>query len=430
MSQRTSQTLTSRPLGPALLLSLSLLESLLAVYQWMELVLVGSGGTPVCALSESLNCAQVWSSGFASRLHSALGMPVAALGLVWGLTAFALSLYLAERVMAQKEIALPASALKLVAWVGVLSCVSFAAASFRAGAFCLTCLGTYLLVLAFAVVALRYLPGPPLPHLKPAWLLTLAVTLPLYLALLYPGLKTPRAGERVLSRVAPGGEQQLSEFLQGLSLAQKQAVSDSIAVYQRSSTQDTSRFRPRQRFGPENAPVRIVDFTDVRCGHCRALVEALAQLERVAPQGSISVEPRHFPLDQECNPWVPRSDGDSTRCTGARAQICLEGTPDYWELRRQLFEAQENLTRERVLEIASSGSVPREKLEACIRSEETQRKLEEDISYAALYRPRGTPLVLVNGREGTPAAAWLYAMALSRGELGHHALASLPPPRE
>ncbi|MHB8876019.1 MAG: vitamin K epoxide reductase family protein, partial [Myxococcaceae bacterium] len=77
-------------IAPVLLLVAALAESLLSLYQWMELVLVRSGGKAICALNATVNCTTVWNSSFASRIHGLLGVPIAALGLVWGLTAFGL----------------------------------------------------------------------------------------------------------------------------------------------------------------------------------------------------------------------------------------------------------------------------------------------------------------------------------------------------
>src|SRR5215211_3446360 len=83
---------TVGPVAPILLVATSAGESLLALFQWMELLVVRAGGSAVCGLSGPVNCQRVWETGFASRVHAALGVPVAGLGLVWGLAAFGLSL--------------------------------------------------------------------------------------------------------------------------------------------------------------------------------------------------------------------------------------------------------------------------------------------------------------------------------------------------
>src|SRR5581483_1458421 len=128
----------------------------------------------------------------------------------------------------------------------------------------------------------------------------------------------------------------------------------------------------RVLWGPPDAPMKLVDFTDVLCGHCRMLVGLLGELRKAVPYGKFSIEPRYFPLDGECNPRLGPPRGDGIRCTGAKAQICLEGAKDYWELHEKLYEHQQELTsKEKVIEIASSGSVPRAQLEACINAPET-----------------------------------------------------------
>src|SRR4051812_39649124 len=98
MTDTSSRTALS-PWAPLLLLGFAFLEALLAVYQWMELIVVRGGGAAVCSVNETVNCATVWSSPFASRVHGLVGMPVAGLGLVWGLTAFALSALLTGRAL-------------------------------------------------------------------------------------------------------------------------------------------------------------------------------------------------------------------------------------------------------------------------------------------------------------------------------------------
>ncbi len=437
--KKRAEPIALKPLGPMLLSGIALAESALAVYQWMELLNVRSGGKAVCALSETVNCAAVWSSPFASWVHAFLRMPVAALGLVWGLGALAVAAAVALKARARADVEVPVSAARLVAALGVVSVVVFAIASFQAKAVCLTCVGTYVLVLGYAAAAWKLLPGPFPPRPKvlkssASWG-AVAFAVP-YALLLYPGSRTPANASGPMSELVSAAsaspaeaDAKLASFLGGLSWAEQQAVSDSLALYKSAPTVDVSRFSTRMRYGPEGAPVRLVEFTDVRCGHCRVLVEVLSQLKRVSPPDALSVEPRHFPLDSECNQLVGMSDGTGIRCAAARAQICLEGAPDYWSIQEKLFREQASLTKEKVVEIASSGSVPREQLVACMQSQDTARKLNEDIAYAALFNPEGTPLVVVNGKKATPVAAWLYAMVMTRGDVASKAFEKLPPAR-
>ncbi|MBF5042461.1 cupin [Aggregicoccus sp. 17bor-14] len=419
------------------LLVLGLAETALAVFQWMQLLTLRSGGATVCGVSEHVNCETVWNSPFASAVHHVLGMPVAGLGLVWGLTASALAaLYL---VWARKRQAVrPAvNGLRLTAAAGVVGTLVFAVASANAGALCPTCLGTYVLVLAFAAVALKGLPGPLAP-LAGEWGKALGwsggIALAAFLALLGPGLATPSASAEGAGSLLPAQAQQgpaapgsLEEYIDELGPREKQFMATALAAYRASKPQ--AAFAPARRlYGPKEAPVKMVEWTDSRCPHCKALVEAVAELKRRAPPGSFSLEARQFPLDSACNPKMPprATDGTNVRCLAAKAQICLEGAEDFWSLRERLFANQVGLTPESVVEIASAGSVPRAQLQACMDSADTQAKLQQDIDYAMKHDLKGTPLVVVNGREAMAFPPFLYALIMTGGNPDAPAFARLP----
>ncbi len=432
----TASPQASLPLAVVLTLAISAAACLLALFQWMELLVVSVGGSTVCGINDTVNCEAVWSSPLAERIHRFLHVPVAGLGLIWGLVAFALSLLLAYRLLAGAPIRTPVVALRLTAGVGVLACITFAVASYRIGALCLTCLGTYAVTVAFALVVFRLLPGalePAGKELRPAVAWSAGLALLAYLSVLGPGLRMAPPGGASSFPVQQGAlssdvDQALDQYLSGLPKEEQLDVSGSLALFKESASPDVSGFAIRERKGPEAAPLRIVEFTDTLCSHCAELVRTMSELERALPPGRISVEPRQFPLANECNSlMVNRPDPSGVRCAGARAQICLEGTPDFWRLRAQLFEEQRTLTAERVVEIASSGAMGKDALVACMKSDATQQKLSEDIAYAAKYKPRGTPLVILNGKEGTPSGPFLYAMALTGGNAASSAFARLPP---
>lgn len=399
-------------------------ESLLSVYQWMELLHVRSGGTATCAINDTVNCATVWSSDFASRVHSLVGMPVAGLGLVWGLTAFAISVVIARKLISGSDVTGPVAAAKVWAALGALSCITFGVASAKIGAVCLTCLATYALTIGFALPVLLLLPGPP--SLTPAagWLGSIAV--PIFLVLLWPGSLTPKGTAAPLADRPR--EADVEKYFEALQWGEAQAASDARAAWLGAGTPDASRFPSHARYGPASAPVKVVEFTDILCSHCRALLGTLDALKKAVPATAVSIEPRYFPLDGDCNKKVSQSPHDGIRCLGAKAQICLESSPQFWSLRAELFENQEGLTKEKILEIALKG-MALEQLQGCVDSPQTQARIDEDVEYAMLFNPTGTPIVLLNGRETMPVAAFLYGMALSGGDANTKYFSKLPPAR-
>lgn len=436
MNKRAKQPVEKvRAWVPWTLLGLGLAELGLSIFQWAELRSVQAGGTAVCSINATVNCETVWTSAFAQRLGGLIGFPVAGLGVVWGLAAAVCAGALVWRVRSGLPVRPAVLPVRTVGIIAALACITLVAGSISAGALCLTCLGTYVLVLGYAGIALAALPGP----LQPApgeW--ARAVGLPATVVALGWGALLVFAPSRQAGALPPrsaskGGNQgrDVSQFLASRPDSEKQALADALARFARTPAPTQPELLPRARVlkGAAEAPVHLVEWTDILCPHCRHLNDALEELQAAVPAGRLVVEPRQYPLDGACNPDVPQK-GDGLRCTGSLALICLEQAPDFWSLRDKLFSAQRTLTRESLLTIASSGSVSRGQLEACIASPEAAAKLQDDIRYAQLYNPTGTPIVAINGKPAFATPVFLYALTMASGDPTAQVLTSaLPAPR-
>ena len=434
MKKRAKQPLeTLRAWVPWTLLGLGLAEVGLSIFQWVELRTVEAGGTAVCSINATVNCETVWTSAFAQRLGALTGLPVAGLGVVWGLAAAVCAGSLLWRVRSGRPVRPAVLPVRAVGVVAALACITLVAGSISAGALCLTCLGTYALVLGYAGVALAALPGP-LPPASGEW--ARAVGLPATVAAVAWGILLLFAPSRPAGTLPPRSASRsgstgkdVSQFLASRPASEKQALADALAHFARTPAPTQPELLPRARVlkGPADAPVHLVEWTDILCPHCRHLNDALEELQAAVPQGRLAVEPRQYPLDGACNPDVPQK-GDGLRCTGSLALICLEQAPDFWSLRDKVFAAQKTLTREALLTIASSGSVSRGQLEACIASPEAAAKLQDDIRYADIYNPTGTPIVAINGKPAYATPVFLYALTMASGDPTAPVLTSALPP--
>jgi serine/threonine-protein kinase len=453
---------TPRPAVLAALTAIAFVSALLALFQWMELLVLYSGGKSVCAISKALDCELVWKTPFAKWVHANLGVPVAGMGLVWALAAFAL----AVRVFVQRANGADCTnaivAVRVTGAVGAFASVGLALVSLRAGAFCPTCLATYALSFVYALLALFALPRPIVPSGGSLWrgaaasLVTAALA---YGVALAPGRATPAAGASLLpispapspkvaakpgaatldggtSAAGASADKAVEEalaYIERLAPGPQLELARSLATYRTSKVIDMSSWPTRRRLGPEDAPARIVEFTDVLCGHCADLVETMEWIKHRVPDRDFSIEARHFPLDAACNSELLSKEPGGLRCLGAQVLVCLEKVSDFWALRRRIFGAQEHLTREKLFTIAtSSGTMKRADLEACVASAETAEALKADVAFAAKLQPDGTPIVLVNGRTGTALPAFLYTMIRARGDPESPIFAKVPrvaPPR-
>ncbi len=433
------------PAALALLVALAAASALWSLFLWAELLVARAGAEPFCPLSDPTACSTLWDGPFASAVHHLSGLPIAGWGLVWSLAAFALALAALTRRALGATLSALITSLRLVAAAGLAAVFVFVAVSVGERAFCPGCLVSYVLAGGFAGVALFTWQPLGLPERARGAGLALGALAAAFLALVYPGLHTPHAGEagglslpQTPVTAAPpdtpvsgatdparaANDAELARLVSSLEGGQRQALANALEAYRRG----LDLGRPPVRFvvGPESASVRITDFTDIRCEHCAQLFEALERERAERPQ-AFSLEPRQFPLDGECNPYVHQRT-DPVRCLAAKAQICMEERPGFFDYAGALFQRQKTLTTEQVLSLGAAY-LPRRDLEACIASPATAQKLADDIQLAARYEPDGTPIVLINGKLSPGTPAFLRVILLAGGAADHPAFATLPPGR-
>ncbi len=396
------------------------------LFLWRQLLVARAGGEIFCPLGDGAACQALWNSDLATAVHGSTGLPIAGWGLVWGLTALAVTVGLL-RVPRPRWML---GALVATAAAGAMALIVLLAVSVGMGALCGDCLVSYALVGAFASVVFATTRSPAAELARGA-AVTLVIAGAAFAVLLYPGLRTPleAAPELVLPDPAPDGREpegldvRLASFVADLPEADKRALAQALRAYSAGSPPAVRP--PRDLHGSSSAPVRITEFTDTLCGHCARFHEGLEALVRALPGDSFSFEERHFPLDVACNRAGPsRGPGVSVRCRAALARICMEGKPNALDYSGDLFRSQESLTAERVLALAAPYAEP-QKLAHCMASAATLEKLRDDIDWALEHRIRGTPLVLVNGRAAPASPTFLYALILSRGDADHTAFQAL-----
>ncbi len=432
------------------LVALAFATGALAMVQWLELIRSLDGAEVVCDISGAIGCSRVWHSDFAKSIHRLTFVPLAGWGLMWSLAAFASSLGLVYQGLARKPTSSGVAAVRWVAAAGVGACIVFLGVSIALGSLCPTCAATYVLVALYAVSAFQL---PAETWLDPSGLrLPVAAVAVAYALVLWPGMQTPlsandavrkaledqradtegdaakkknlaelrREKERIRNEKAETATTDLGRFLTRLPGPAKRAVADALASYRTSRQVSGDSFGDRPVHGPESAPLRIVDFVDVGCTHCAHLRETLAAIRKELPDRAFSVETRFFPLDGACNSALPSAGrgGESIRCLGAKLLVCAQGDPAYEDLTDAVFEKHGKFTEQDLYAMAvSTTGRSRSDLESCVASPKTSARLAEDVEYAKLFNPRGTPVVVLNGREGEALPPFLYAMVLAEGDV-------------
>lgn len=148
------------------------------------------------------------------------------------------------------------------------------------------------------------------------------------------------------------------------------------------------------------AKMKIVEFADFLCGHC---ANAYPIIHGFMKQHSdVEFSYQAWPLDGECNPAIPQSNG--TSCFLARMSHCAfeQGAP--WKMQEYIFGNQRKLFTKDMAELNLKEEAPKmgldyDKLVSCADSEETRETIRKQAQLGSELKINGTPSIFVNGKK-------------------------------
>lgn len=147
--------------------------------------------------------------------------------------------------------------------------------------------------------------------------------------------------------------------------------------------------------GPEDAKITIVEFTDYECPACRASQQRLEEM--LAPfRGRYRIMHRHFPLDQSCNPSIPR-EFNRYSCSASRHAICAQQQGRFWEMNELIFSSRRPLTDDHLRFLAEQAGLNLDEMEECLESGTPEEYLARDIKDGIELEIRGTPSLFIGG---------------------------------
>ena len=138
-----------------------------------------------------------------------------------------------------------------------------------------------------------------------------------------------------------------------------------------------------------NAPIKMVIFSDFECPACRALSQVIPKL--VAKyEGKIDIQYFFYPLDNNCNPSMERPLHHYA-CKAAYAASCMPAS-DFSKVHDEIFLNQDKFESGYVDQFIKTN-----KLEQCVADPKTKDKVVEIIKAANPFNINSTPTFLVNG---------------------------------
>jgi protein-disulfide isomerase len=152
------------------------------------------------------------------------------------------------------------------------------------------------------------------------------------------------------------------------------------------ATADVAPTQPFNVLGPEDAPVTIIEFTDLQCPYCaRFARQTFPQLRRnYIDTGRVRFASQDLPLPRHAFA-VPAAV--AARCAGEQGR--------FWEFREALFAAQSTLGREPYVELARKFDLDLEKFATCRSDERQTANVLEGIDLARANGITSTPTFLI-----------------------------------
>ncbi|HET9698131.1 MAG TPA: thioredoxin domain-containing protein [Terriglobales bacterium] len=139
------------------------------------------------------------------------------------------------------------------------------------------------------------------------------------------------------------------------------------------------------RLGPENAPVRLVEFADYQCPYCAKVNPHIAKLRQEFGD-KVSVYFKDLPLQMHAN---ARKAAEAARCAGDQNK--------YWEYHDQLFKTNQ-LEPQALKQMARDMKLDGDKFDKCLDEGAQAAAVQKDLADAQQLGLSGTPAFFLNGQ--------------------------------
>jgi len=144
--------------------------------------------------------------------------------------------------------------------------------------------------------------------------------------------------------------------------------------------------------GPADAPVTVVEFSDLQCPHCKEAQPTIDKL--MAEEKNVRLVFQNFPLPS--HDWAAKAAyyGD---CIGRTS-------PDaFWKYVASVYDAQKDITAsntdEKLTALAEQAGAKGPDTAACAAKPETVGRVQHSVALGTALEVTGTPTLFVNGRK-------------------------------
>ena len=138
--------------------------------------------------------------------------------------------------------------------------------------------------------------------------------------------------------------------------------------------------------GNKNAPIQIIEFSDIQCPYCARAHTNLKALMAAYPE-KINVSFRHFPLNFHKHAKE-----------AAMAVVCAKRKNQDWALLDLLFDNQKSISKKTIRSMANQVGISSVEYDACITDDTVKTTVQYDMAEANRLNINSTPTLIVNGK--------------------------------
>jgi protein-disulfide isomerase len=189
---------------------------------------------------------------------------------------------------------------------------------------------------------------------------------------------TPNIRDEIAGRKRKGA---LDTFVRTLS--QRYGTFYTAPISERFTFTSNERNGPEK--GPADAPVTIVEYSDLECSYCSRAHSYLGELAKRRGD-EIRIIYKHYPLEMHPHAFF-----------AAEIAVCAHRQGQFWPLADLLFKQQKTFSDNKIRMFAEQVGLDMVQLDKCIDSGEGKRAVEADIAEGDALGISSTPSFFVNG---------------------------------
>ncbi len=155
--------------------------------------------------------------------------------------------------------------------------------------------------------------------------------------------------------------------------------------------------------GPADAPVTIVEFSDLQCPHCKEAQPTIDKL--MSEEKNPRLVFQNFPL--QSHDWAAKAAAYAD-CVGRSSSDA------FWKFMQGVYDAQSDILTtnadEKLTALADKSGVKGSDMAACAAKPETASRVEHSVALGKSVDVTGTPTLFINGRKIANVAGLPYDM--------------------